>query len=123
MKDLIGNIIQLTESKYCTQNSRYLLLLFLWYGVFCAKLIPFHWHGHKCVLKLRFWLFKIQTGYSLWGAASNRQLIYFWGVALITPPASNTRPEPIYYVGIILRIIGHNFGENNAGIIGCLQAE
>ena len=47
----------------------------------------------------------------------NRQLTYFWGVAPTMPPASNTRTEPI-----MLRIIGHKFGENNAGIIRFSQA-
>ena len=27
-----------------------------------------------------------------------------------------------YYAGIVLRIIGYKFDENNAGIIGCLRA-
>ena len=31
------------------------------------------------------------------------------------------RPAWAYYVVIILRIIGYKFGENNTGIIGCLQ--
>ena len=59
---------------------------------------------------------------SLWGAATIRQLIYFWGVAATTPPASNTRSEPIMFVGIILRKTGHKCGESNAGIIGFWQA-
>ena len=66
------------------------------------------------------WLFKIQTGYSLWGAATNGQLIYFWGIAPTTTPASNTIGA--YYAGIILRIIGHKVGESNVGIIGFSQA-
>ena len=70
-----------------------------------------------CPIKLKFWLFKIQTGYSFWGAAINRQLIYFWGVAPTTPPAWNTRPELI-----MLRITGHKFGENNVGVIGCWES-
>ena len=39
-----------------------------------------------------------------------------------TGAITSYRPEPSYYAGIILRIIGYKFGKNNVGIIGCLQA-
>ena len=41
-----------------------------------------------CYKTLDFDHLNSQTGYSFWGGTTNRQLIYFRGVAPTTPPAS-----------------------------------